>query len=264
MRLTVLGSGPAVPHPGGASSGYLVESGSTRVLLDCGHGISGNLRRHLDLGDLTAIVVSHMHPDHLFDLVALHYGLKYRSRTPGGPEPRPIPLYLPPAGGAIIASVMQPIIDVSREGGSGATFFKGVFELAEYDPATAIRIGELTLRFAEVQHYVPCWAVAVENASGARKLAYSADTGPCEGLDTIARGAELFLCEATHPTDRRQEGFRGHLTTAEAAAVAQRAGVGRLVLTHIWRERPADSVPEAQAVFGGPVDLAEEHRVFEW
>ena len=72
LAFTVLGGSPAWPNPGQAASGYVVESDGTRLLMDCGSGIAAELRAR-DPGPLTAIVISHFHADHWFDLVPLHY-----------------------------------------------------------------------------------------------------------------------------------------------------------------------------------------------
>ena len=76
MRLTVLGRFGPFPPPGGACSGYLVESGDTRLLLDCGSGVIANLRRVCPAAGLTGVVVSHWHMDHASDLGVLCYALE--------------------------------------------------------------------------------------------------------------------------------------------------------------------------------------------
>src|SRR5262245_26342450 len=94
MELTILGASAATPNPGDASAGYLVTSGQTAILIECGSGVLSKLRTQIDPRTLSAVVISHVHADHLLDLVALRYGLKYAPPGPGAP----IPLYLPPNG----------------------------------------------------------------------------------------------------------------------------------------------------------------------
>ena len=57
LRLTVLGCSTAAPHPATPTAGYLVEWGTTAVLLDCGQGVIRNLQRLMDPHDLSAIVI---------------------------------------------------------------------------------------------------------------------------------------------------------------------------------------------------------------
>ena len=100
LTLTVLGGSPALPNPGQAASGYVIESDTTRLLMDCGSGIAAELRAR-DPGPLTAIAISHFHADHWFDLVPLHYAYLF-----GDWNTRPHPeLHLPPGGRDILDSV---------------------------------------------------------------------------------------------------------------------------------------------------------------
>ena len=83
MRLTVLGAGPAYTDREGASgAAYLVSEGSTRILLDLGHGSFQRIFREAQPEDVTAVVVSHLHPDHFIDLVPLRHYLRYHLVPP--------------------------------------------------------------------------------------------------------------------------------------------------------------------------------------
>ena len=101
-------------------------------------------------------------------------------------------------------------------------------------------------------------AYALRVTAGGRTLVYSGDTGPCAQLDEIAIGADLLLAEASfrsgdiNPPDL-------HLTGADCGRTAARAGVGRLVLTHVppWHDKQ-DALHEAEGVFLGPISLAAE------
>jgi ribonuclease BN (tRNA processing enzyme) len=251
LRVTVLGAGPSCPNPGGACAGYLFEKGETKLLLDCGPGVLGQLQKYVPYRQLSAVVITHLHPDHFFDLVPFRYGLKY---GPYEGEPRRVPLYLPPEGTETLLAVIHPL-DPSP------TFFSELFQVEEFDPAEKLPLGDLTLRFAPVHHYVPTFAVAVERRGSA---VFSSDTGPCDELVALAQGADLFLCEATLP---RREGWSedwGHLSAREAGEMAHRAGVKRLVLTHTWDGfDEAHLIEEARTVFGGPVEVAVEGAVYE-
>ena len=86
MRLTVLGKSPSWQDAGGACSGYLIEESDTRVLLDCGNGVFGKLRERMDYVDVDAVVISHLHADHIMDLVPYASGLIY------APRHQPVPV----------------------------------------------------------------------------------------------------------------------------------------------------------------------------
>ena len=104
MRITVLGKSPAWQDAGGACSGYLVQEGETTVLLDCGGGVFGKLREHIDYTDVDAVVISHVHADHFIDLVPYSYALLLTPRQqpvpvaghPGTDDPARPRLIVPP------------------------------------------------------------------------------------------------------------------------------------------------------------------------
>ena len=72
LTLTILGASPAAPNPGGACSGYLLRQGETAVLMDCGAGTAGRIALHVAPNRLQGVAISHLHPDHYFDLVQLY------------------------------------------------------------------------------------------------------------------------------------------------------------------------------------------------
>lgn len=265
MELTVLGGSAAAPNPGDASSGYLVTSGDTTILLDCGSGVVSKLRAQTDERVLSGVVISHLHADHTIDLVTLRYALKYAPpRTPSRgdeqPSPSPIPLHLPPGGLPFLARLSAAFQTGNEE---GQDFWGEVFVPREYrsqvEGDQPLTIGALTLRFAPMCHYIPTWAIRITDERTGRALTYSADTGPQAPLAEFAAGGDLLLCEATllqQPAAQDPAGY-GHLTATEAGQIATAAGVERLLLTHLWAELdPDQSLADARAAFAGPVERA--------
>ena len=243
LRFTVLGGSPAWPNPGQAASGYLVETDQVRMLVDCGSGIATELRER-DPGPLTDIVISHFHADHWFDLVPLHYAHRY-----GSWADRPhANLYLPPGGRAVLDTVAS-VWDGSVE------TFEAAWEISEYDPLADLRVGDLRLSFAPTKHYTTCYAIKIDAPEAS--IAYSADTAPTERLARFAHGADLFLCEASLKDARGDSTERGHMDATEAGREAARAGVKRLLLTHVPAENGHESVIEkAAAEYTGLIEIA--------
>ncbi len=243
IDLTVLGCAGSHTGVGRMCSGYLVEAEGTRLLLDAGNGSTANLQRFVAIRDLDAIVVSHRHVDHCIDLIGCYYNLRF---DPG--FTRRIPLYAPAEVHTTLAGLLS---------GDSPMTFDDVYDHTEVAHGDQVPVGPMTLSFAHSRHPVPTVSTRIEVAG--TTLVYSGDSAGGPELVEIARGADLLLCEATwagypqdHPPDI-------HLTGAQAAAVAQQAGVGQLVLTHIAGGTDRDAVlAEARAVFDGPVDLAED------
>ena len=262
MRLTVLGKSPAWQDAGGACSGYLVEAGDLRVLLDCGPGVFAKLRTVVDYVAVDVVVISHLHADHMLDVVPYASALAYAPRQqpvpvdgwPGTEDPaRPV-LIAPPGA----ADAFRRVCEAT---GMAPEHVERAFELREFDPDQPLFLGPLSVRFQAVPHFVPTWAVELAHA-GAR-LTFGADCSPNDELCAFARGTDLLLIEATLPRPER-EGPRGHLTPGEAGDHGRRAAARRVVVTHVSDELdPAWVRAEAERGFGAAVELAADGAVYE-
>lgn len=249
-RLTVLGSCGAWPEPGRACSGFLLEYGGFRVVLDLGYGTLPRLLSLLgsEVGaGIDAVLVTHAHPDHMVDL----HGL-FRARWFGDRHAPALPLYSPAAVPARVADLEEGDGDAVRR----------TFDWHPLPAAEPYTVGPLRLSGVALPHFVP--NAGVRLSAPGLTVAYTGDTGPDPALTELGADADLYIVEAT---DRHQRPGRPaappgpvkHLTASQAGAAAQAAGARRLLLTHFWpgndRER---SRADAQAGFDGEVLLAEE------
>jgi ribonuclease BN (tRNA processing enzyme) len=234
VRLTVLGCGTATTDPATPASGFLVSSGSTRILLDAGPGVVGRLVRHIDPTTLSAVVISHLHFDHYLDLVALRYLLPWSGLIVGR-----MPVFLPPGGRQRLADLETAITE--RPG-----FFDAAMDIVEFDPEASLSIGRerIELRFAAAQHYVPAWSVIVADGAGSR-LVYGGDSGPTERLAELAGTADLVVLEATLGSPAEDDLERGHMTIDEAIALVERAAARRTLIVHYPWHRRAELVRRA-------------------
>lgn len=231
MRLTVLGCQAGVPRQGRASSGYLVADASATVLLDCGPGVATTLSALSTRPD--AVVVSHLHLDHVHDLLPLAKQLIVERLAVGAEIGPPVPL-----------------LDQA---------FRHAFDVREYAPGDTLRTGELTVTLHAVAHAVPACGIRLDGPAGS--LAFTGDTGVCDGLLPLARDVDLLLAEAT--LDTPDTGAHGHLCAADAARVATAAGARQLVLTHLPDDATAAArLAAARTAFAGPVHLATPGAVF--
>jgi ribonuclease BN (tRNA processing enzyme) len=255
-NVIVLGGASAAPNPGQGCSGYLVQLGNARIVLDLGSGTLPELRRHTRLEQIDAIVISHLHVDHILDLVALWWGWLYHPV----PLPKPIPLYLPRGG----SERLHRIFSTFARADEADRFFTDICAVAEYDPSQKLTVADATVQFAPTVHYIPCWAIRLESAAGV--VVYTADTGPSADLVPLARQADLLIAEAMLPADHGDDSpTRGTSTAAEAARLAREAGAKRLILTHRWAEDDAESdLAAASRVFAGPIQLAQRGLNVGW
>jgi ribonuclease BN (tRNA processing enzyme) len=262
MRLTVLGKSPSYTDAGGACSGYLIEDEGTTLLLDCGNGVFAKLRQFVDYTQVDAVVISHLHADHILDLVPYSYALRYAPRQqpvpvdrwPGTESPARPALHAPEGATACFRRVVGAW--------GNEELIEDAFALREYGTDAVLEIGPLRVRFHDVPHFVKTNAVEITSVNGGR-ITYGADHRPSDELVDFAQGTDLLLIEATLPRPER-DGDRGHLTPEEAGEHGRRAGAKQVVLTHISDELDGIwATRTASQAFGGPVALAAEGQVFE-
>jgi len=244
MDLTILGCGAAYPRPGGACSGYLLQSGDTTVWLEAGNGTFSRLQQLVPFGSLDAVVLSHSHGDHIADVHPLMYALGF-DEVPH----EPLPVYAPPD--------VAPILSAPLGAGSGAIFEK-VFRF--HPIGVPFEVG--ALRFAPFRTVHPVITYGVRVTDGERTLVYSADTAFFPGLHERCADADLLLCEATF-TGPRGDPPGVHLWAEETGAVAAMAGAKRLLITHVWTANdPEVAVEEAQHAYTGPCEAAVEEKLY--
>lgn len=248
----MLGKSPAMPDAGGAQSGYLITHGGFRLLLDCGSGVFSKLRTCADPAAVDAVLISHLHADHMLDLLPFSFALANGMLSDA---PRKPPLWAPPGGGAAFAAYTEAVgmHDQINDG----------FAVSEYSTAARIELGPLTVSFCEVPHYIPAWACDVRAGSGQR-ITFGGDCGPNGAIVELARETDLLMLEATEGAGPHLgDDLRGHLTAAEAGELARDAGARRLLLTHYSDQLDAEALRSAAAgTYGGPVEMATERSSY--
>jgi ribonuclease BN (tRNA processing enzyme) len=248
VKLTIVGCAGTFPGPQSACSSYLVEHDGYRLLLDAGNGSTGELQRSIGLLDLDAVMISHMHGDHFLDLVTYTYARRYH---PDG-NPGCLPVHGPSdVADHVAAAFGRPVKEL----------LDAVYEFRPASGPDTLGLGPFTIERERVNHPVETYAMRI--TAGGRTLAYSADSGTCEELVKVAHDADLFLCEASYlEGDENPPDI--HLTGREAAEHAVRAGVGKLVLTHLvpWGDEDR-TLDEATGVYDGPLAVAAPGAVFD-
>lgn len=239
MRLTVLGCAGSFPGPEAACSAYLLEAEGFRLLIDFGTGSLSALQRYVGLHSVDAIILTHLHSDHILDAVSYVVVRRY---APEGARP-PLPLYAPSGAPSRLAYAYSdhegPVDDV--------------YTFHSLAPGT-FPIGPFRVTVDRVNHPVETYGVRLEH--NGRSLCYSSDTAPCEAILRLASGVDVFLCEASY-LDGVDNPPDLHLTGREAGEIATKADVGRLLLTHLvaaWGSEAATQEAAASA-FAGPVEV---------
>jgi ribonuclease BN (tRNA processing enzyme) len=222
LRLTVLSSAA------GRSSGYLLEAGGRRVLVDCGPGVVAALASHGGPETLDAVVVTHAHADHCLDLMGMAYAL----RCPD-PLDRRIPLLLP-ADTAAVTRQLDELFGVPTSPELARPIAQAflVRAMALDGSETVELLPGFGLQAFPARH--PVQSAALRFTISGAVVTFSSDTCWTDSVIDAASGADLFVCEATYlKADPATLERQGHLTARQAGRLAHAAGARWLLLSHL-------------------------------
>ena len=263
VRLTVVGAAAAWGRgTDAASSCYLLEEGwragtaqtaraaktaqtaqtaQTALVLDLGQGSFARLAAIRPAESVTAVVISHAHPDHCVDLIPLRHALRYEAGAPAGTV-------------ALLASAALPARFDAFLGESG---FLDDLRFVPLEPGE-LQFGNLRLAAHRVRHSDESFAFrVVEGAPQGTGVVYSGDCADARELVPILHPGDTLLAEASFGASSVPPGVP-HLDAGMAATAAREGGAARLVLTHIQPgvDRAA-ALDRARDAFSGEVLLAE-------
>lgn len=244
MKITILGNSGPYPRAGSACSGYLLEDEKTKILIDCGNGtLSRLLDRIESLDELDAIILTHLHSDHISDVMVMRYALGINQAK--GMIKKSIPLYAP----------LDPLEKYNE------LQFKNAFNLNELDERIILTFGDMIITFKQMSHPVRTYSVIVEKNN--KKFVYTSDTRYFDALPKIIEGSDLLLCECNlMEEDMTEDAY--HLSAKQVGELSTLVGIDNLLLTHIWPEYDIDSIlNEVRAFYSGNVEIAAELKTYE-
>lgn len=255
LRLTVIGCSGSLPGPKSPASSYLIEAEHQgeihRVVMDLGSGAIGNLQNHVNPSEIDAVLLSHLHPDHCMDMCGYYVMRKYHPAGPMGP----LDVFGPDDAREYLARAYG--LGDNENMDEQFAFRKWSAETAK---PGQISVGPMQIEVIRVDHPIEAYAIAINH--GSKRLVYTGDTGPNPELIDFASGADVLLAEASFIQSANNPEHM-HLTGADAGRLANQAGVGRLLLTHIppWYERETVLI-EAQTEFAA-AELVHPDAVYE-
>jgi ribonuclease BN (tRNA processing enzyme) len=270
LTLTVLGSAGAYrTHDGSRASGYLVQHGATSIVLDMGHGTYAPLAARLGIHNLpriSAVAVSHLHPDHWVDLAALRHALVHGNKMGG--DARSVSVIGPLGLAARLAALLddrtpEEQVEGARESAQPFAFstWRSDAVLPPLGGGRAVNVGDLAVRSARVRHTGESYALRIAHAEKPG-LIYSGDVSHWEDLATMVQPGDTLLCEAASGAAEWQEGDT-HITAYGAGKAASSSGATRLLLTHFGAEvDPNEAVRAAATEFSGEIVAVREGDQF--
>jgi ribonuclease BN (tRNA processing enzyme) len=254
MKLTILGSGTYFPELDRHSSSYLIQTKKLNLVFDFGRGaLDGLIKQGLNYYDLDAIFISHFHSDHFSDLVSLlHISL---IEHPDRQLRKKDLIIYGPKGFVKIYDYLKKAFYLEKYQPKYKVIIK---ELEDND---VIKIDDCVVKNYKVKHSesFPCLSYRIESED--KILAYSGDSGDCEGLRNTCQNSDLAILEA----NLGENYYEGHLNGELSGKIAQESKVKKLILSHIHSSviKNYHPVEKAKLHFKGEILLAKDGMEIE-
>jgi ribonuclease BN (tRNA processing enzyme) len=235
MKVTILGQWGAYPKAGEATAGYLLEHENEKILIDCGSGVLAQLQKYIKLSELSAVIVSHTHFDHIADLGCLQYACLID--TDLGLRTSALPIY------------------IADESNNNKFITMIGTDLRSISVQETLYISGLHFSFVKTFHEAYCLAVKVQFHN--KVFVYTADTFYDESLIDFCASANLLIAETSFYKQFPDAKKYGHMNSSEVGSLALKANVGKLILTHLPHFGELDRLAlEAGEIYKGPIELA--------
>ncbi|NQU44298.1 MBL fold metallo-hydrolase [bacterium] len=245
-RLLFLGTSSVVPEPGRDTASVLVRG---NILIDTGWHCVANIQRHgHDPLDVTAVFLTHLHQDHYLGLPQLLFYARMKRSD------RTILLAGPRENLQDAFDRIRQFLYVDR-----SPEVEPKVQLMPLSSGDSLDVEGFHVEACAAAHNIPALAYRFTNQRTGTTFVYSGDTAPTETITDLARGADLLVHEASKGDSENGSPF--HSSARDAARTADKAGVGRLALTHIGLTRRATALAAARRIFAETILPEEGDRI---
>jgi ribonuclease BN (tRNA processing enzyme) len=237
IKIRILGYSGGYPAAGKPTSGYLVSYGGKHILIDCGSGVLSELQKYIPIHEIDAIILTHLHSDHICDIPVLKYSLQMMKLH--NEDIHPIPVYAPQTPENQLAGIMGDENLVVHP-------ISGEF---------AIELFGARITFRQTKHSVECVSVRIEYTESV--FSYSSDTSYDINLSETFKNADLSIMDCGS-LDNDQYSTRNHMSPRECYSVFLHSGTKRVVLSHlIPYYNIFDTIEEASKMGDWPYEIAQ-------
>jgi ribonuclease Z len=267
MKITLLGTGTPMPDPNRAGPSTLVQTEGTNLLFDCGRGV---LMRLAGAGlfpvMLNAVLITHLHSDHITDLndvITTHW---IYTQTP-----TVLRIYGPATTSAVVDAIVASLEhDIKyRQDHHKDLTYRPQIEVVEVGPGDEFQVGGATIKVCSTDHRPVEPTVAYRVEQDGCSVVIAGDGIPCADLDALCLGADAYVQTVirhdivkTIPNARIQDILDYHSSVEDAAQTAARAGIRTLVLTHYVPGQPTAFLEQWKDLvtphFSGDVVLGDD------
>jgi ribonuclease Z len=272
MQVVTLGTGSPIPDPNRAGPATLVRAGGRDFLFDCGRGVLMRAAGTFSGPAAFAVVfLTHLHSDHttdLNDIITMRWAMS--------PAENPLPVVGPVGTAGLVEKTLAMLdTDISYRLAHHADLnWQPPVEVTEVEDGEVYNAGGVRILAAPTDHAPVHPTVGYRIEADGQVVVIAGDTVPCEGLDRLCQGADVYVQTVIHrtvvesvPMPRFQDILDYHSDIAQAASTAQRAGVRKLVMTHMVPAPQPGAADEwvdiAAAHFSGDIVVAEDLMTIE-
>ena len=248
-KITILGSAFSIPDENHENTHMVIAEKEQVVMVDCvGSPILRLHQANIEFNQLTDLILTHFHPDHVSGVPTLLMDMWLMGRR------NTLNIY----GLNHTLDRMEKMMGF-YDWDSWPNFFPVVFHrLPEEEMTLVLDSSAMTIYSSPVKHWIPTIGLRFEFKDSKHVVTYSCDTEPCPQMVRLAENSDVLIHEATGLS-------QGHSSAKQAAEIGMQAGAKSLYLIHYPTGKfdPTPLITEAQEVFTGPVNLAKDYMVLE-
>jgi len=249
-KVIILGSSNAIPTKGYENTHMVLVGTERMVLIDSGSNPILRLEQSgLSFNNLTDIIVTHFHPDHVSGIPLLLMDMWLLGRE------KPLNIY----GLDYTIDRIEGLMGFYNWS-DWPNFFPVEFHRLPIEEMTPVLdCFEFKILASPVRHFIPNIGLRIEFTQNQKTMAYSCDTEPCDDVVRLSEKVDVLIHEATGESP-------GHSSARQAGEIAAKADVGRLYLIHYPTGKFAkrDLVAEACTAFSGTVKLAKDFMILNF
>lgn len=248
-KLIILGSSNSIPDIKHENTHMVLVGQKSTVLIDCANNPIIRLKQvGVDINELTDIILTHFHPDHVSGVPLLLMDMWLMGRK------RPLNIF----GLHHTLDRMEDLMGFYGWSDWPDFFPVAFYRLPASELASVINNDEFHIQSSLVKHMIPCIGLRLEGKLSGILIAYSCDTEPCDQVVRLGQNADVLIHESTGPG-------HGHSSASQAGEIARLAHAKSLYLIHY----PTGDIPtqnlisDAKLQFEGSIHLAEDFLTLE-